>query len=202
VTRLLSPGARCLAVALLLLVVVAPVGVVATPQGGNTTTTTNATADEPDEIVGYVDDRLRITAYRYNASTKTMFVTLENTGTGTSSVTLTEAIEAGDDSGGSSSFGIKTIDVESGETVTVSLKLRTDASTPGVMVTTERSVEQGKGQVVWADQQEQNLIKGEATWADDRSGVGAGIGGTVVIGLAAAWHVVAQRNKDYEEKAL
>lgn len=147
-------------------------------------------------VVEQVDEDLRVTDYAYLEGEQLFTVTLENTGDDTSHVTITEAIsrEAAD----SGRFGIKSLRVSAGETVTVELTVYTDRPI-GVMVTSRQSVEQGHGTFLAIEDDGIDLIEGGATWSDVRAGGIAGILSTLLIIGLVAWHRVASKNDDVED---
>ncbi len=142
-----------------------------------------------------------VVSKRYNASSQTFYLTVRNDGREDATLHLSEVVESDpSSSGGSDTFALDNFEIESGETVTVSLRLFGSSSPPGVMVTTDRSLEQGRGEVLWAETDSGGgLLEGRATWADVWVGVGFSILVSAVVVVFGVWYVVARESNDIQE---
>lgn len=201
---------------LLLATAVAPIALGATvsaQEGGETSSSENATQTPESSsdgaeggettVVRDVDDSIRVTAYRYDEANQTMLVTLQNRGDVRSTVTLTEAIEAGGD-GGSSTFGIERVRVGGGERVQVAVDVRRNSNgEAGVMITTQQSIQQGQGTVLWdVDRSGVSLLDGEPAWGTVWFGIVAGLVLVGLIMILAAWQFVATKHDDVDDVDL
>lgn len=202
-------GAVAVAVLMLTVIVSGSVGAVST--GGPDVSSGSSDQSEDDEsddeddsdqgdstVVAQVDDRLRVTNYSYDDDEEVFSVELSNRGSTSSSVTITEAIDASD-GGGSGSFGIEQMTVYGGETTTAEIDV--GPRDPGVMITTEDSISAGRGTYLSADDGI-SLVDGAASWRDVQIGGVAGILSTMLMTIVVAWHVVARQSVDYEEADL
>lgn len=178
----------------------------AVAQEENETTTPTPEGESENEVVAQVDSDLTVVSYHYNRSTAEFVITLENDmPRGEKPVTIAEAVSRSSDEGGSSSFGIRVVDVEGGERATVRMKLLGDADDPGVMITTPESINNGRGTQLWAEKQNTGgggIIRGPATWPD--VGMTALMGGGIAFlgfGLGA-WQKVSDEAHGAEEVDL
>lgn len=153
------------------------------------------------EVVVQVDSRLDVVGKRYDADNQTMFVTLRNSderrGGQTSTVTLTELIDR-DAHGATARFGIRSVDVEPGETVRVGVFARRVDGRAGVMVVTAESVENGEGRLVQEPPSSASILRGPSTWTDVRASGFFALLGSILVVVLAAWHVVASRHEEFE----
>jgi len=185
------------------LIVVSVAAVVAVPavaqsdSAGNSSAVTNG-GENATTVVAQVDDRLRVTDYSYSEESELFSVTLENTADRYgSTVTVTEAIEA--EGSGAGTFGIERVDLSPGETITVEVSVSADGLR-GVMITSERSIENGQGTYLSAESDGGGeLIKGGATGADVRSSGVFALIGSCLFALFGAWLYVSVRNEEVRE---
>ena len=157
-----------------------------------------AQTNSSSEVVAEVDDQLRVSSYRYNASSETFVVSLENHGEEESSVTITEWMS--EDASATGRFGIELVTVPAGETITAKIDLRTGRDPPAVMLVTSRSAEKGHGTFLEADETESGgLFSGVPTWTDVWVGVGVAILFMAVVVVLGVWYVVARESNDVAE---
>lgn len=185
-----------LAACLLLAAVAAPVA--ADHPGEHATET--PTPEEPETVEAEVDEDLRVTQYGYDGGNATFWVTLSHVGERSTKVTITEAISS--DQSGAGRFGIEQLRVQPGETVTVHVSINPNAETKGVMITTPKSVAQGRGTYLQLDDGSGNMFDFAADWTIVRVtwifGVAAAIGAIV----GGAWWLVSSRHEDVEDVDL
>lgn len=154
--------------------------------------------DSSGEVVREVDSTVRVTGYGYNASSETFRLEFENTGDRSKRVTITEALTG--DSAGEGRFGVEVVTVRPGRTLTVHVALHTGSETPGVMIVTDESVEQGHGTYLTVeDEDDGGLFDGVPTWWDVWAGIGASIGFMAVVSVVGVWRVVARESNDVAE---
>lgn len=160
----------------------------------------NATGDEATTVVSEVDEQLRVTGYEYDPDREIFTVELQNTGSSSSYVTITEMISSSDANSGS--FGIEQLTVRSGETVDVEVSVRERDGTAGVMIVSERSLRKGTGSFLRVETDAgPSLFEGEATWNTARiSGLSAA-GAAGLLLIVYAWHRVASRKFEVNLKA-
>lgn len=186
----------------LLAVLLAAPGAVGPTVAQDTTTAENATdGDETRDVVAQVDDSVVVTSYRYNASSETFYVTLENRGGSATDVTITEIINR--DEAGDRRFGVEVVSVDGGETVEAAVSASRVDGAAGVMVLTSEAVETGSGVYLQESSQTDNrLIKGDPDGSHVRSAAASTGLGTAVLMFLGAWQYVATRNRDVQEPNL
>lgn len=155
----------------------------------------NSSAAEPTTVERQVDEDVRVTAYRYDLDEETMSITIENTGTADAYVTMTEAIGKQQARQGDGTFGIETLRLREGETVTAQISVSRDGLR-AVMVTTDRSVEQGRGTFLAADSGG-SLYSGEPTWMDVRVAVVSMIVIVAIVLAISIWHKLSSKHKPF-----
>ena len=175
------------------------------PVGNNTSDSSNQSDgdedDEPTSVVEQVDEDVRVLDYHYNDSEETFYVVLENTGFTGSTVTITETVDSSED--GSGTFGVRRVNLDAGETIEVQVDAERTRGSVGVMITTEKSLDNGEGVYLQDDEGLSiGLFSGAASWIDVRVATGAGIAGSVVTVVLGAWYVVAARDTEIAEVSL
>ena len=160
----------------------------------------SATSEQSSEVVTEVDRQVRVTNYSYSEEDEIMAVELEHVDPGgsTARLTLTELIEG---SSGSGTFGVEQLRLRPGETATVEVDVRMRSGTAGVMIVTQRSLQNGNGAFVTTGSDLQ-LFEGPASWQDVRVGVLVGVGVTMLGTLLVSWRVVARKDSSYQEVEL
>lgn len=154
--------------------------------------------DEQDEstVVEEVDEDIRVTAYSYDEVNETMSITFENRGDDRSQVTITEAISS--DQAGAGTFGIERVRIGGGSTVTAEIDVRRSDGSAGVMITSTKSLEQGRG-VYLQDVEEVSLITGSPAWGFVWLGMLVALFVVGVVLILAAWQHVATIHDDVED---
>lgn len=182
-----------------LLVLLVGVGSLVGPVAGQQSTTTgNETSAETKDVVRQVDSSIRVTSYSYSEEREVFRVQLENTGAEDVQVTITEVLTE-KRAKGSGTFGIRVVEVDPDETITVEVEVKKEGL-DAVMILTPESVEKGAGTFLSVDDNERkSIFRGEASWNDVRIGSFVGIGGTGLLVVVAAWHKVAQKSTDVED---
>jgi hypothetical protein len=185
-----------------LLLVVATTSVVgavgAVPEGQVAQQANQTQTDEPTTVVAQVDDRLRVTDYRYDAENETFWVEVDNShATRGSTVTVTESIgRSGSEK--SRSFGIARVDVEAGEQLWLSVSARRVDGLAAVTVVTDLSLEQKRGVYLEEDGETAGLFDDEASGNDVRAAGGFAIGVVALGCILGAWRYLARRDEPVE----
>ena len=180
------------------LLVIGLVGAVAVaPVAGQSS---SSSAANSSEIVTEVDRQIRVTNYSYSEDEEIMTIELQHVDPGgsTARLTITELIES---SGGSGTFGVEQLRLRPGETARVDVDVKMRSGTAGVMIVTQRSLQNGNGAFVTTGSDLQ-LFNGPATWQDVRVGVLVGVVFTMLGTLLVSWRVVARKDSSYQEVSL
>lgn len=193
------PVLQVVGVIVLLAVITAGAAPVDAQQSTANTTAVSGPSNggEGTTVVAQVDGDVRVLDYSYSESREVMSVEIENTGSTSSTVTITEAISA--DQTGAGTFGIEVVEVDDGETVTVEVSVASTGGSAGVMITTETSVEQGTGTYLQVDLGGASLFDGSAGWGEVRAGVFSTLLFCLGVVVLAGWHVVASRHETVQE---
>jgi len=185
-------------VALLAVITAGAAPVAAQQTTANTTAVSGGSGgDGGTTVVAQVDGDVRVLDYSYQEAAEVMSVEIENTGSTSSTVTITEAISA--DQTGAGTFGIEVVSLDDGETVTVEVSVASTGGSAGVMITTEESVEQGTGTYLQVDLGGTSLFDGSAGWGEVRAGVFTTLLFCLAVTVLAGWHVVASRHETVQE---
>jgi hypothetical protein len=188
-----SRSRRAILVVALLSMSLIPLGIGSVAAQSNST----ASSSGASETIAQVDPDLRVTSVSYDEDSSIMSIELANReGGGGSQITVTEVVSPG---GGSSSFGIEQLRIYDGETTTAQLRIEGD--TPGAMITSQDSIEEGSGSYVEAESGIQ-LVSGAATWRDVQIGIVVAAVATGIMWLLRSWQIVARQSADYEEVDL
>jgi hypothetical protein len=156
-----------------------------------------------ETVIERVDEVLVIESYSYDAENETFSVTLRHTDpeASVSSITITEVISQRD--AGSGSFGIATLDLDPGETETISISAKRTNGAAAVMVVSERSIEDQTGTYLQESRKSSGgLISGSASGADVRSAGLFGVFGALLVAFAAAWQRHVLDNRDVADAQL
>ena len=162
------------------------------------TTPHETTPTEPTQVVAEVDEDIRVLDYGLEGD-DTFWLTLENTGDRSTKVTVTEAISG--DRVGSGRFGIEQLRIGSGEQVRVEVSIDPSEDTKGVMITTPKSVNQGRGTFLQIDDSP-TLFDFGASWNTVRVAYLAGVLCVLAAILGGAWWLVSARREDVDEADL
>jgi hypothetical protein len=199
----MSRRALLLGVVLLVAAVAGSAAVSSVAAQSETTTAANATDDDNDsrQVVAQIDDNIVVTNYRYNASTETFYVTLQNRGDKDVSVTISETIDR--EKAGSQTVGIEVVEVGGGETVEASVDAQRVDGAAGVLILTDAAVENGNVEYLQESQETYHrLIKGDPNGGHVRSAAGFTGFGTLLWVLLGAWQYVATANSEEVEPSL
>lgn len=173
-------------------------------EGNATTTSTGSEAsggNNTKQVAERIDEDVAVVSYRYNATSETFYVTLENDGEDDSTVTITESISRED--AGERRFGIEVVDVEVGETVEVGVSAKRVEGAAAVMILTEKAIESGSGVYLQESKKtDTRLIKGDPTGGQVRSAALFSGFGVVLLTTLGSWQYVATKNSGSQEAAL
>lgn len=161
--------------------------------------TPQVTPEEPTDVVADVDEDVRVLDYGLEDGGATFWLELENRGDRSSKVTVTEAISG--DATGAGRFGIEQVRVGSDEQVRVAVSINPDADTKGVMITTSKSVAEGRGTYLQIDDSPQMFDFG-ASWNTVRVAYLAGVIVVLCAIIGGAWWLVSARREDVEDADL
>lgn len=149
--------------------------------------------DGPESVLAQIDEDVRVTSARYDATNETFFVTVVNKGDRRARLRMTEMVDVTQDR--QEPIGIRKLSMRGGEEVVVEIDARMTSGSAGIMVYTEQSVEQGRAEPIqyhsgWS------LVDGPATWSDVTVGVAVALAMGVVGLLLGVWEIVARKNRD------